>query len=149
MWIDTRRNRLSDLDAFARRVDALFTDAFATRGLHGAHGLRHSSRSLYPTLTVEETDEAFTLTGDVPGLGADALSITVEGDVLTLAAGEPTTEEGWKTVRSERSSWSFERSLRFRTPIDPDGIDAALTNGVLTLTVPKRQPVSVTVAVRS
>lgn len=126
----------AEVDRVARQLDAAFG-----RGLDGRHGLLHASKAWVPRIEVDESDDAYTLTADVPGLQADALDVHVDDGVLTLegrtAAAGP---EGWERLRTERAGLSFTRRFSFRRPIDADAIVAQLRDGVLTVTVPKRAP---------
>lgn len=143
LWADVR-----DLQ---RTVDLLIGGGPAGRGLHGAHGLVHESRRLFPRLAVRESDEAYVVTGDVPGLTPEALGVTFEDGVLTLAgqAPEAETADGWTARHTERRRWSFERRVRFAEAVDVDAIDAEVRHGVLTITLPKAQgPEAVRVTVR-
>lgn len=138
------RDVFAELDAFRRSVDALFA---TPGGLHGGHGLTASSRAFYPTLTVTETEEAFTLVGDLPGFTHERLEITVEGRDLRLQGRPADAEEGWTVRRAERPSWTFDRTVRFGADIDADAVSARLEDGVLTITVPKVARTKVTVPV--
>jgi HSP20 family protein len=81
---------------------------------------------------------------DVPGLRPENLEIELENDTLTVRGERPipySSEDGAGPARRiERSFGRFERSLRVPTGLDPDAIDASLSDGVLKLAIPK--PVS-------
>jgi HSP20 family protein len=80
---------------------------------------------------------------DVPGVSSDNLEIELENDVLTVRGERryPYGEEHDRTWRRiERSFGSFERDLRVPRGLDATAIDASLDNGVLTLRIPKPEP---------
>jgi HSP20 family protein len=133
---------LSEVDDLFRRLEP--------RGLDGRHGLTHATQRARPLLDVTEADGAFVITADVPGLAPERLELSFEDDVLTLKGhvdAEP--EEGWRALRVERPSLGgFERKLRFGRPVDADGIEARLADGVLRVTVPLRTPTARTIPVR-
>lgn len=83
--------------------------------------------------------DSFVLEADLPGFKKDDIKIDLENDRLTIKAerhsNTETTKNGY--VRRERSFGSFERSFDV-SGIDTAGIKANYTDGVLTLTLPKR-----------
>lgn len=86
-------------------------------------------------------DGGVTVYMDVPGLHTDNLQIELENDVLTVRGERPfpySAEDGRGPVRRiERGFGKFERSLRVPGGLDPDAIQASLSDGVLTLRIPK------------
>lgn len=86
-------------------------------------------------------DDGVTVYMDVPGLRADNLEIELENDLLTIRGDRPfpyARESGRGPVRRiERGFGRFERTLRVPRGLDPEAIDAALSDGVLTLRIPK------------
>ena len=102
-----------------------------------------------PSVTFEDTSEAFTVRAEVPGLNEKDVEINVTANVLSLkAARKVEAPEGYTAHRRERSSFSFARSFELPTHIDPEKVQASLKQGVLTVTLPKvaeAQPKKVTV----
>ena len=88
-------------------------------------------------INIREDDEAYVLSALVPGLNAEDLSIQVLEDVVRIE-GEYKAEEQSYLVR-ELPSGSFTRTLRLPAPIDADHVEADITNGVLTLRLPKAE----------
>lgn len=80
---------------------------------------------------VNETDEAYTLSLDLPGVPKDSISTTIEKDLLTLAV--EIDEESETFVSSQTHRWNVPKN------VDASAISAALENGVLILTLPKAQ----------
>ena len=103
-----------------------------------APGARASA--FVPAADVLVSEEDVTVHMDVPGLTADTLDIELQDDVLTVR-GERTlpyaTENAGAWQRIERGFGAFERTLRVPRGLDPDAIEAALADGVLTLRIPK------------
>ena len=86
-------------------------------------------------LDLEEDEESYRVTAEVPGVPRDELEITVVGDVLTIA-GEKKKEvesEGY----SERTFGRFERKIQFPGAVDPKGVRAETKDGVVIVTLPK------------
>ena len=91
---------------------------------------------------VEDTGDAFKLEAEQPGFDKEDIQIDLDNDTLTISAehNSDKKEEDKKRnfVKRERFYGSFTRSFDV-TGIDVDRIDAAYNNGVLTLTLPKKQ----------
>jgi HSP20 family protein len=94
-----------------------------------------------PPADVIVTDEGVTVYMDVPGVDRGQLEIELENDVLTVRGERPYPYAGHDgdggVRRIERGFGRFERSLRVPRGLDPTSIEAALTDGVLTLRLPK------------
>ncbi len=98
---------------------------------------RESGHTKLP-LNLYENDDAFVLVAQVPGVQAEDLVVEAEGDLLRLSvARSVSAPEGFKALHRERTPRKASQSLRFRTPIDPEGVSAKLANGLLEITVPK------------
>jgi HSP20 family protein len=86
-------------------------------------------------------DDGVTVHMDVPGLRSENLEIELENDVLTVRGERPfpyAREDGAGPARRvERGFGRFERSIRVPGGLNPDAIDASLSDGVLTLRIPK------------
>jgi HSP20 family protein len=79
--------------------------------------------------SVEDLEKAYTLQLDVPGLAREQLDIGIEGDVVRVSSKED-------AARKVKAAW------RFPLEIDTANSTAKLENGVLTLTLGKKVPVS-------
>ena len=93
---------------------------------------------------VQDKGDSYLLEAELPGFQKDEIKIGVEGDTLTLSAvhKEKTEEEKAKDgtyLRRERSTSSYEQKLDISN-VDASGLHAVYENGVLTLTMPKKQP---------
>jgi HSP20 family protein len=97
-----------------------------------------------PPADVLVTDDDVTVYMDVPGVGADKLEIELENDMLSVRGERPypyETSDGdrvWRRI--ERSFGRFEREIRVPRGLDPEAIEASLVDGVLTLRIPKPEP---------
>lgn len=112
---------------FAHRDSALASN----RGLEKFLDETYSSLSnnTLPATSVEVLEKTYKLELDVPGVSKDQLEIGIEGDVVRVSS----KPEASRTVKA---AW------RFPLEIDPDQSEAKLENGVLTLTLGKKLPVS-------
>jgi len=92
-----------------------------------------------PAMDLVETEDAFMLRADLPGLDAGDVEIEVEDRVLTLS-GERKTEHDEKHqgyYRVERGFGSFQRSLTLPEGVDADQVSASFAKGVLEIRIPK------------
>ena len=93
---------------------------------------------------VKETDEGFEITADFPGADKDDINLSLDEGVLTISyekseeKDEGDDEKGY--IVKERSSVSMKRSLMLGD-VDEESAKATLENGVLTLTIDKKEPV--------
>lgn len=93
---------------------------------------------------IRDTGDSYVLEAELPGFQKDEIKISVESDTLTLSAvhKEKAEEEKAKNgtyLRRERSTSSYEQKLDISN-VDASGMRAVYENGVLTLTMPKKQP---------
>ena len=88
---------------------------------------------------ITDKGDSFVLEADLPGFKKDDIKIDLENDRLTIKAERRSEHEDNKNgcIRRERHFGSFERSFDV-SGIDTSGIKANYTDGVLTLTLPKR-----------
>lgn len=93
-----------------------------------------------PPLDVRETEDAFELTLDLPGVKPADLVISVDGDQLRIAAESkrPETPEGVRVHHTERHARRYQRTLRMPRTVDSANVEAKLSDGVLTITLQKR-----------
>lgn len=88
---------------------------------------------------VADRGEEFVVTVDLPGFDKDDIEVTLADTTLRIAASrESSAEEDGEFIRRERRRESTSRSVRLPETVDEDGIEASHTNGVLTVTLPKR-----------
>lgn len=109
-------------DAFDRQV----AQAFAGRDEQGL------------PFSLADKGEELVFSADLPGVKRSDVEITIEGDVLHVrAAKKPLALEGFKAVRRERGTFELARKLALPCRIDADAVRADLTDGVLTIFLPK------------
>ncbi len=88
-------------------------------------------------VNIREEDDAYVLSALVPGLKAEDLNIQVLEDVLRIE-GEYKVDET-EYLMQELPHGSFQRTLRLPTVIEADHVEAKITDGVLTLRLPKAE----------
>jgi HSP20 family protein len=95
-------------------------------------------------LDVAESDTDYTVTLDVPGVAKDDVKISIEGKRVSIEAKarkQADKKDGERIVYRERSVASFSRAITLPAEVDEAASTAKLDNGVLTLTLAKKQPV--------
>ncbi len=94
-----------------------------------------------PAADIRETEEAFLVEAELPGIAKDDVTVTFEDGVLSLSGERKFEEEsGEGTLRRvERSYGSFTRSFRLPREVDAEAVTAAYADGVLTVTIPKTE----------
>lgn len=109
-----------------RELDRLTQQALGTRARPTA----------MPMDAFREGDH-FVVRFDLPGVEASSIELTVEKNVLTVAAERQwQPSENQEVVASERPQGSFSRQLFLGDGLDPERVEASYDNGVLTVTVP-------------
>jgi len=129
---------------FARAVDRLFDDSF-DRYFGGA-----ASGTRTPALDVSETDTAYTVAFDVPGVTRAQLKVSVEGRRVSLdtvdepkaeavvGTADATTAAAPRVLYRERSAARYARTVSLPAEVDQAASQAKFENGVLTLTLAKK-----------
>jgi HSP20 family protein len=118
-------------------LDRLFRDAFSSQ--LGETEL--STRSWAPPVDIYETEDAIVLKAELPGVDPKDVEVRVEDNTLYLK-GERKFEKEVKEQnyhRVERSYGSFARSFSLPNSISADKVKAEFKDGLLTLTMPKRE----------
>jgi HSP20 family protein len=94
-----------------------------------------------PAVDIFETQQELVVKADLPDIKPEELDIRVENNILTIRGErrfeKKVTED--KYLRVERSYGSFSRSFSLANTVNAEAIKAEYKNGVLTLTVPKRE----------
>jgi HSP20 family protein len=132
---------LQELEKLRTRMNRLFNTAL-TYGPPLAHSLSGGAFSDFiPAIDLEETDKAYIVRGDLPGLEKDKINVTVRGNLVTIQGirqtqSEKQDEQGGFYAQ-ERSYGSFARTLTLPGPVDESRVLAEYRDGVLTITLPK------------
>jgi HSP20 family protein len=120
-----------------RELERFFRGAFsATRGEEEA-----STHTWAPPVDIYENGDSLVLKAELPGINPDDVEIRVEDNTLYLK-GERKFEKEVKEQnyhRVERSYGNFTRTFSLPNSVDPDKVAANFQDGVLTLTMPKRE----------
>lgn len=124
------------LSALQHQLNRLF-DEFDRDFLAGSEEL---SGGVYaPPMDVKEDDEAYIVQLEVPGVPRDKLELTFQDNHLVIRGSREQSSESTASQfrRVERSYGTFARSLSLPHHVDPAGVTANLTDGVLRVRLPK------------
>ena len=139
------RNRLTPIvrrDWFAPMFDEFFRD-FWTDPAEWPQEDREVVTVERARMDVLDKGAAYEVVVDLPGVRKDDIVVSVEGATVTIRAETKTekeSKEGERVIFAERSTASYARSFELPAAVTEAGADARFENGVLTLTLPKREP---------
>jgi len=135
----TRWDPFSELTSLQDRVNQLFSQPFGV----GARGPEQSlvSANFIPPVDVFEDDHTITLQVELPGIKENDLNVRLDNNVLTISGERKFENEDRKDNfhRIERSYGRFTRAFTLPGSADPENVNAEFENGVLKVTVPKRE----------
>ena len=95
-----------------------------------------------PRVDTAETDTAYEVTAELPGVDEKDIKISLEGDMLAISGEKKAEREEKKKdyAMSERSYGSFKRAFTLPANVDAEKIAAKFEKGVLKVTLPKATP---------
>ena len=94
-----------------------------------------------PPVDILEEEGRIQLAVDLPGMSVREVEVELNHNVLTVRGERqrPLQEESWRSRLGERRYGPFERAFVLPQSVDPQGIEATMRLGVLTLSLPKRK----------
>ena len=128
-------NQVQPADAIGKWIDTLFNTT-----LSDAIGMDYSSTS--PSVNITEDESKFSLHLAAPGLTKQDFNINIENDNLVITAEkkeENAEGEPGKYTRREFNYSAFRKSFRLDDTINREKISASYENGVLMITLPKKE----------
>ena len=136
-----RWDPFNEVNSIRTALDRFFDPALARFPAHfrGSGNEEVGTSSL--GLDIYETNEELVVKAAIPGVDPKDVDISVEEDVLTIRGSYETREDVKDEVyhRRELRSGSFERALRLPPTVEPANATATFENGLLKLTMPKKQ----------
>ena len=127
----------SVFDGFDRAFNREFDKLIEHNPLYGKNASRLMSTD------VRENDNAFLMAVDLPGMKKEDIKLTLNDGYLTISAGKNTENEtkddNGRLIRKERYVGSMERSFFVGEEVTEDDIKAKFEDGVLNLTIPKKE----------
>ena len=124
-----------------QKIDRIFEEMMARRTARGAFPV---DRVLFsPMIDTKETETAYVIICDLPGMEQDKIDIYIENDCLVIKGVREVEKEiagARGAFRAERRFGSFQRVVSLPHHTDKAGMKAEYKNGVLTIIVPKTAP---------
>ena len=95
-----------------------------------------------PDIDVFETDAAIVVLVEIAGIRNEDLRVTVDGEELRITGIRrvPERTDVKRLLQMEIAAGPFERRLRIAIPFDRENVSAHLSDGFLTVTLPRRGP---------
>ena len=125
---------LNGAAAFDQLFDGIFNPATAPRASHGAS-------TIAARFDVVEKDDRFEARIEMPGVSKDDIDVQIDGASVRVKAEVKAADavEGTKVLHSNRATRSWLRNFTLPSEVDEARAEAAYENGVLTLTLPKKE----------
>lgn len=129
-------NPMREMSRLSSEMNSLMED------LWGGREPRESLRGAWiPAADIQESADELKISLELPGMTKDDVEVTIDNGVLSIR-GERQFEdakEGETYHRVERSYGQFERAFQMPRSVDPEKVKARFDNGVLTLSLAKRE----------
>ena len=126
-----------DMVTLREKMNRLFEDVFTSR----SEDKEFTTSSWAPAVDIFETENELVMSAEIPGVDEKDIEIKIEDNTLSLKGErkfeKETKEENYHRI--ERSYGSFYRAFTLPNSIDPEKIQAEHENGILRITMPKRQ----------
>jgi len=127
---------LVELADVSKHLDRIFR-RFPTRADSDEEALTLADWT--PTVDITETDAAYLIKGEIPGVDKADVKVTIENGMITMRGErkQEKEEKGKKYHRIERSYGSFMRSFRVPDDVDEAEVKAEFKDGMINVTLPK------------
>ncbi|MEO7767412.1 MAG: Hsp20/alpha crystallin family protein [Ferruginibacter sp.] len=129
----------------AKSIDGFMNDIFNDLPANFGKRFREDVFS-FPPVNILENANAYQLAVAAPGLEKADFNIKLDGNLLTISADkkEASNVENEKVIRKEFSNKAFKRSFTLDEKIEASAIEAQYENGILKVTLPKKEVAKVT-----
>ena len=125
-----------ELTRLQQRLDEVFQTG-------GAANIRELARGTFPAVNIGSSPDSVEVLAFAPGIDAKSLQITVDKGLLVIAGernrGAPGDAESQNVYAQERFAGTFRRVISLPDDADPAKVDASLRDGLLRITVAKRE----------
>jgi len=120
-------------DDIIQKTMPSFTDEF---------GINFFGSNSYPKVDVIDYSDKIIIEAEIPGLSKEEVSVDLEENVLTVSGSKNKKQDNSdiKYIRKELKRSSFKRSFKLGENINQKKVNADFNNGILLITLPKREP---------
>ncbi|MDT0688491.1 Hsp20 family protein [Salegentibacter sp. F188] len=130
----------------ANWLPSVFDDMFKTDWLGGTTNVNSIGTSI-PAVNIRENEDEFAVSVAAPGKKKEDFNIELENDVLTISSEEKKEKESsdkeGRFTRKEFSYTNFKRAFSLPESVDSNQISASYEDGVLQISLPKREEAKV------
>jgi HSP20 family protein len=120
---------LSELGQLNERMRRMLEQTFG--------GMLDEPAGWVPAVDIEELEDAYVVEAEVPGVKREDVNIEVTGNELTISGEIKVREREGIIRRRTRRVGEFEFRVVLPNEVNPEGVDAKLNDGVLTVRIPK------------
>ena len=128
-------------NAFRRDMNRMLWDP--SPGFGTAPRMRVIRRGYQMPMNLEDRENSFLLTVEMPGVKKEDTKLSIEDGVLSIsvkAEDEKEESEEGKYLFRERSAFSCSRCVRLPENVDEEKVSAKMVDGVLHIEIPKQEP---------
>jgi len=122
---------LSELGQLNERMRRMLEQTFG--------GMLDEPAGWVPAVDIEELEDAYVVEAEVPGVKREDVNIEVTGNELTISGEIKVREREGIIRRRTRRVGEFEFRVVLPNEVNPEGVDAKLNDGVLTVRIPKAE----------
>ena len=132
------KNLMNPWDEFKALQDEI-NSLFDTDRVPSNTGLY--DRNVSPSIDIIESEHEFTVLAELPGLEEKEIDVSITSNVLTIKGNKTGEAEDKQRKYYKKESWSgsFQRTLSLPEAVDSEKISAKLSDGILTISLPKRE----------
>ena len=101
----------------------------------------YDNNDFRPSVDINESNDAFMISADLPGIEKSDIEVKVEDNTLILSASRyiDKSDDNEKSHYNERKFGTFSRSFKLPKTVKEEKITAKLDNGVLSIVIPKAE----------
>lgn len=130
-----------ELKHMREKMESLFDDSFGRFSLSPRAAREGGAWAGFaPKLDLQEKDDCYVASMDIPGADKNDISVKLDDRALTVSgkiSESAEKKDGDQVLRKERRSGTFKRTVTLPGPVVADKLDAHYENGVLNVTIPK------------
>lgn len=121
-------------------VDDIFNNFFNEIASF-SYPVSHGERMLSPRTDITENESEYHLEVELPGVTQDNIDLKIDSNILTIEGKkeQSTEKKDYNYHMQERYYGSFSRSISLPSNIDEENVEANFKDGILSITIPKKE----------